>query len=178
MQRAMACPECGHNEFTVNAVRYVEAHIVADNAGEIEQVDSRSDHTEWDENSPCRCRKCNHHGTAKIFFTFVTLADRGVPSDSRTAQALLSELKESQRALAITPEEGMQLLGANDMMLEYVPGLEHPWRVRYHHAPAAARDAPNRYTLHAHGSTWEAALTAALGVTVIAWQPPSQPVTA
>lgn len=63
----MACPKCGHNEFTINALRHVEAHIVA-NGDEFEQVDSRSFDTEWDHDSPCRCRNCDHHGRAGEFF--------------------------------------------------------------------------------------------------------------
>lgn len=78
-------------------------------------------------------------------------------------------------ALAVTLEEGMQMLGERDMMLEYVPGLPNPWRVRYHAATREQRDAPTRYTLHAHGPTWPAALTAALGVTITERHPSGEP---
>lgn len=65
-QNAMACPKCGHNEFTINQVRYADAHVIA-NGDEIEQVDSTTYDTHWDEDSACRCRNCNHSSKAGDF---------------------------------------------------------------------------------------------------------------
>lgn len=92
---------------------------------------------------------------------------RHQPNHPQKQLALLDRHKRAGEALEVTLEEGLQLLGAREMSLEYAPGLPQPWRVRYHAAPPDRRDEPVPYTLHAHGGTWPAALTAALGVKVI-----------
>lgn len=114
--------------------------------------------------------------------------ERGTPIDL-PQQALEYRQRQSERAhaaqqltasdmadpdagtLEVSLEEGLRMLGARGMILEYVPGLPNPWRVRYHAATREQRDAPTRYTLHAHGPDWPTALTAALGVTITERQP-------
>ena len=67
--------------------------------------------------------------------------------------------------LAATLPEAMMLLGEREMMLEYVPGAQKPWRVRYKGLRYGG-DGPAMYYIHAWGDTWEQALGAALGRTI------------
>lgn len=64
----MKCPRCGGQDFAVEAVDQVTAYLEVNAAGEVEQYDSKSlGHTEWDENSSCRCLICQHTGPVRDF---------------------------------------------------------------------------------------------------------------
>lgn len=67
--------------------------------------------------------------------------------------------------LEATLAEAMMLLGEREMMLEYVPGAQKPWRVRYKGLRYGG-DGPAMYYIHAWGDTWEQALGAALRRTI------------
>lgn len=62
----MCCPECGYRNFiSISVTTWME--LFSDGMGEHED-------TEWEQNSACKCRACNHDATVADF-TFKGLDD-------------------------------------------------------------------------------------------------------